>query len=108
MMYEDYGYEELSDMPEIMTMLEAGLMSQNMGRRSTRIRMKDWLWDEYDEIWGFGTVPERCPEYQLNVEGLRDRHERGIPTQLEEVEHMEFFSRMDRRRESKTQRGEEV
>eukprot|EP00972_Heterocapsa_arctica_P020705 3052625-Heterocapsa_arctica.AAC.1 len=35
MMYEDFGYEELSDMPEMVTMLEAGLMSQNMSRRSS-------------------------------------------------------------------------
>eukprot|EP00972_Heterocapsa_arctica_P098733 14570176-Heterocapsa_arctica.AAC.1 len=34
MMYEDFGYEELSDMPEMVTMLEVGLMSQNMSRRS--------------------------------------------------------------------------
>eukprot|EP00972_Heterocapsa_arctica_P111272 16382877-Heterocapsa_arctica.AAC.1 len=40
MMYEDYGYEELTDMPEIVTMLGSALMSQNMGRRSAIIRRK--------------------------------------------------------------------
>eukprot|EP00972_Heterocapsa_arctica_P056434 8326054-Heterocapsa_arctica.AAC.1 len=50
MMYEDFGYEELSDMPEIVTMLETGLMNHNMERRSARqygtnfyhMRMEDW------------------------------------------------------------------
>eukprot|EP00972_Heterocapsa_arctica_P095579 14094997-Heterocapsa_arctica.AAC.1 len=75
MMFEDFGYEELSDMPEMGTMLDAGLMSQNMARRSARqygtqfynTRMEDWKWDDYDEVWGCGIVPEDSPEYQLNV-----------------------------------------
>eukprot|EP00972_Heterocapsa_arctica_P108153 15927640-Heterocapsa_arctica.AAC.1 len=71
------------------------------------MRMEDWKWDEYDEVWGFGIVPEDCPEYQLNVDGLRDRKE-GIPTQLEEEEDMNFYARMERRRESIIQRGEEI
>eukprot|EP00972_Heterocapsa_arctica_P071813 10607122-Heterocapsa_arctica.AAC.1 len=104
MMYEDFGYEELSDMPEMVTMLETGLMSQTMGRRSARqyvtnfynTRMEDWKWDEYDEIWGFGIVPEDCPECQLNVDGLRNRIA-GIPAQLEEEEHASFFARMEKR-----------
>eukprot|EP00972_Heterocapsa_arctica_P073799 10894254-Heterocapsa_arctica.AAC.1 len=95
-------------MPEIVTMLEAGLMSQNMGRRSARIRRKYWLWDEYDEIWGFDMIPEDFPDYHMNAEALRDRYERGIPTQLEEQDYADFFARMERRRESRIQRGEEV
>eukprot|EP00972_Heterocapsa_arctica_P091498 13498056-Heterocapsa_arctica.AAC.1 len=60
----------------MVTMLKTGLMNHNMERRSARqygtnfyhMRMEDWKWDDYDEIWGFGIVPENCPEYQLNVE----------------------------------------
>eukprot|EP00972_Heterocapsa_arctica_P092058 13578181-Heterocapsa_arctica.AAC.1 len=49
--YEDYGYEELTEMPEIVAYSESGLMCPNMNHRSARIRRKEWLWDEYDEIW---------------------------------------------------------
>jgi hypothetical protein len=41
------------------------------------------------------------------VNGLRDRKE-GIPTQLEEREYADFYARMERRRESIIQRGEEI
>eukprot|EP00972_Heterocapsa_arctica_P095101 14025911-Heterocapsa_arctica.AAC.1 len=33
MVYEVHGYEELTEMPEIVTMLEVGLMCQNMSSR---------------------------------------------------------------------------
>eukprot|EP00972_Heterocapsa_arctica_P080559 11871349-Heterocapsa_arctica.AAC.1 len=59
-------------------------MSQNTNHRSTRIRRKEWLWDEYDEIWGFDNVPENLPDYQMHIEALRDRCERGVPTLLDE------------------------
>eukprot|EP00972_Heterocapsa_arctica_P006628 969970-Heterocapsa_arctica.AAC.1 len=62
-LFEHYGYEELTEMPEIVTMLEAGRMSQNTSHRSRRIRRKEWLWDEYDEIWEFDMVPEGYPDY---------------------------------------------
>eukprot|EP00972_Heterocapsa_arctica_P082795 12200771-Heterocapsa_arctica.AAC.1 len=68
--------------------------------------MEEWKWSEYDEIWGFGLVPEDCPEYQLNANGLKDRKQ-GIPTQLEEREYADFYARVERRRESRLQRGEE-
>eukprot|EP00972_Heterocapsa_arctica_P016939 2500384-Heterocapsa_arctica.AAC.1 len=66
-------------MPEIVAYLESGLMCQNMNRRSARIRRKEWFWDEYDEIWGFDTVPENFPDYHVHAEALRDRCERGVP-----------------------------
>eukprot|EP00972_Heterocapsa_arctica_P042385 6246605-Heterocapsa_arctica.AAC.1 len=61
MLYHDYLYEELSDLPEIVSFLEAGLMMKNLERRSERLLAADyyqmgkdqWKWDEYDEIWGF-------------------------------------------------------
>ena len=36
MIYEDYKYEELEDMPDIVEFMEAGLMTRNMERRSER------------------------------------------------------------------------
>eukprot|EP00972_Heterocapsa_arctica_P072679 10730094-Heterocapsa_arctica.AAC.1 len=65
-MYQDFGYEELSDMTEIINFMEAGLTRQNLERRSERLRMADyyqmgqeqWKWDEYDDIWGFDNVLE--------------------------------------------------
>eukprot|EP00972_Heterocapsa_arctica_P038464 5666596-Heterocapsa_arctica.AAC.1 len=86
-------------------MLEAVLMSQNMGRRSARIRRKEWRWDEYDEIWGFDMIPEDHPDYQLHAEALKDRCERGIPAQLDEEDYPDFYARVESRRESRTQRG---
>eukprot|EP00972_Heterocapsa_arctica_P038897 5731953-Heterocapsa_arctica.AAC.1 len=80
-------------MPEIVAMLEAGLMCQSLNHRSSRIREKEWLWDEYDEIWGFDMVPEEHIDYYMHSEALRDRHERGIPTLLDERDHVEFFAR---------------
>eukprot|EP00972_Heterocapsa_arctica_P085231 12560439-Heterocapsa_arctica.AAC.1 len=32
---------------------------------------KVWLWDEYDEIWGFDMVPEGFPDYYMHAEALR-------------------------------------
>eukprot|EP00972_Heterocapsa_arctica_P007634 1113006-Heterocapsa_arctica.AAC.1 len=89
-------------------MLGAGLMCQNMGRRSARIRRKDWPWDEYDEIWGFDMIPEDYPDYHLHAEALKDRYETGIPTPLDEQDYADFYARVERRRESRIQRGETV
>ncbi len=105
MMYQDYRYEELSDMPAIVNFIEAGLMRQNLGRRSERLRMADyyqmgqdqWKWDEYDEIWGFGMVPVDRPTYARDLEGYRNR-QAGVPDQLEESETADFYARMGRRR----------
>eukprot|EP00972_Heterocapsa_arctica_P023629 3481357-Heterocapsa_arctica.AAC.1 len=80
-------------------------MSQNTSYRSARIRRKEWLWDEYDEIWGFDNVLEGLPDYQLRVEALRDRSERGIPTLLSESVYGAFYGRMERRRENRMRRG---
>eukprot|EP00972_Heterocapsa_arctica_P111850 16428457-Heterocapsa_arctica.AAC.2 len=44
--YEHHGYEELTELPDIVTMLESGLMKQNMNHRSRIIRRKEWMWDE--------------------------------------------------------------
>ena len=105
MMYQDYLYEELSDMPEIVNFMEAGLMGQNLGRRSERLRMADYYqmgqeqrkWDEYDEIWGFGSVPTNIPTFVRDLQGLRNR-QAGTPDQLEESEAADFYARMERRR----------
>eukprot|EP00972_Heterocapsa_arctica_P039253 5784301-Heterocapsa_arctica.AAC.1 len=76
-----------------------------MNHRSARIRRKEWLWEKYDEIWGFDTVPENFPDYHVHAEALRDRCERGFHTQLDERDHADFYARMERRRESRRRRG---
>jgi hypothetical protein len=111
MMYQDFHYEELSDMPAIVSFMEDGLMKQNLGRRSERLRMTDnyrmgkeqWKWDEYDEIWGFALVPVDRPTYARDLEAFRNR-QAGIPDQLEESEHANFFARMKRREETRESR----
>eukprot|EP00972_Heterocapsa_arctica_P068197 10071456-Heterocapsa_arctica.AAC.1 len=69
------------------------------------MRKNDWIWDEYDEIWGFEKVPANCPDYQMHVDALRERQERGVPTLIEERDLPYFIARMERRRESRMQRG---
>eukprot|EP00972_Heterocapsa_arctica_P015238 2244676-Heterocapsa_arctica.AAC.1 len=43
--YEHHGFEELTELPEMVTMLESDLMSQRTTFRSSRIRKKEWQWD---------------------------------------------------------------
>eukprot|EP00972_Heterocapsa_arctica_P040260 5932796-Heterocapsa_arctica.AAC.1 len=43
--YEEHGFEELEDLPEMVAMLEADLMRQRTTFRSHRMRKKEWLWD---------------------------------------------------------------
>eukprot|EP00972_Heterocapsa_arctica_P030314 4463417-Heterocapsa_arctica.AAC.1 len=64
-----------------------------MNHRSARIRRKEWLRDEYDEIWGFDTVPDTFSGYHVHVEELRDRCGRGVPSQLDERDHGDFNAR---------------
>jgi hypothetical protein len=111
MIYEDFKYEELEDMPDIVKFMEEGLMRRNMERRSTRRYMSDyyqtgmeeWKWDEYDEIWGFAMVPESNPNHLRDLEALRQR-QAGIPDQLEEDELAGFHARMQRRGETRERR----
>ncbi len=112
-MYQDWRYEELSDMPVIVNFMEAGLMRQNLQRRSEILRMADyyqmgqeqWKWDEYDEIWGFEDVPTNFPDYQMHVDAFIDRRERVVPMLIEERDLPYFCARMERRRESRMRRG---
>eukprot|EP00972_Heterocapsa_arctica_P018933 2796666-Heterocapsa_arctica.AAC.1 len=69
------------------------------------MRKKEWIWDEYDEIWGFEEVPTNYPDYQMHVDALSDRQARGVPPLIEERDLPDFFARMERRRESRMQRG---
>jgi hypothetical protein len=115
MVYEDFKYEELEDMPEIVKFMEEGLMARNMERRSARrylsdyyqTGMEEWKWDEYDEIWGFAMVPDNHPNLTGDLEALRQR-QAGIPAQLEEDELPGFHARMRRRGETRdsSMRGE--
>eukprot|EP00972_Heterocapsa_arctica_P113072 16435177-Heterocapsa_arctica.AAC.1 len=57
--------------------LEEGLKRQRANYISHRMRKKERIWDEYDEIWGFEEVTSDYPDYQMHVDALRDRHERG-------------------------------
>eukprot|EP00972_Heterocapsa_arctica_P061048 9002922-Heterocapsa_arctica.AAC.1 len=72
------------------------------------MRKKEWIWDEYDEIWGCEEVPTNYPDYQTHVDALKDRLERGVPTLIEERDLPDFFARMERRRESRMQSGVSV
>eukprot|EP00972_Heterocapsa_arctica_P108414 15967017-Heterocapsa_arctica.AAC.1 len=49
--YEQYGFEELTELPEMVALLEEELKNQTTHFRSHRMRKKEWQWDEYDEIW---------------------------------------------------------
>eukprot|EP00972_Heterocapsa_arctica_P036328 5346293-Heterocapsa_arctica.AAC.1 len=49
--YEQHGFGELKELPEMVAMLESDLMSQSTNYISHRMRKKEWQWDEYDEIW---------------------------------------------------------
>ena len=104
MMYMDHHYEELSDMPEIVDFIESGLLKLDLGRRSEKLYSEEyyqtgkeqWKWDEYDEIWGFDSVPSSHPNYTRDMEGLRNR-QAGEPDQLDERELEPFLARMGRR-----------
>eukprot|EP00972_Heterocapsa_arctica_P043483 6420150-Heterocapsa_arctica.AAC.1 len=69
------------------------------------MRKKEWLWDEYDEIWGLEEVALDHPDYQTYADALQDRKERGVPTQIEDRDLPYFHARMERRRESRQRRG---
>eukprot|EP00972_Heterocapsa_arctica_P020113 2968799-Heterocapsa_arctica.AAC.1 len=56
--------------------IEEGLKRQRTHFRSHRMRNNYWLWDEYDEIWGFEEVPPYHPDYQTYADALQDRKER--------------------------------
>eukprot|EP00972_Heterocapsa_arctica_P024581 3624425-Heterocapsa_arctica.AAC.2 len=64
--------------------IEEGLKRYRANSRSHRMRKKEWKWHEYDEIWGFQDVPRDFPDYQTHADALQDRHERGVPTLLDE------------------------
>jgi hypothetical protein len=111
MVYEDFKYEELEDMPAIVACIEEGLMAMHLERRSARRYMSDyhqtgkeqWKWDEYDEVWGFSNVPRDHPDYVRELEAHRLR-QAGIPEQLEEDELEGFYARMRRRGETRLER----
>eukprot|EP00972_Heterocapsa_arctica_P050249 7390514-Heterocapsa_arctica.AAC.1 len=44
-MYEHYGFEELTELPEMVALIEEQLKSQTTHFRSDRIRKKEWQWD---------------------------------------------------------------
>jgi hypothetical protein len=98
-------------MPAIVAFIEEGLMAMHLERRSARRYLSDyhqtgkeqWKWDEYDEIWGFTTIPRDHPDYAIDLEALRQR-QAGIPAQLEEDELEGFFARMKRRGETRLER----
>eukprot|EP00972_Heterocapsa_arctica_P018946 2797902-Heterocapsa_arctica.AAC.1 len=112
MLFQDYHYEELSDLPEIVNFMEAGLMKRILERRSKRLQEADyyqmgkdqWKWNEYDEFWGFDMVPENRPTYLRDLEGYRNRQS-GAPDQLEEAETDGYYARMRRRRATREQRA---
>eukprot|EP00972_Heterocapsa_arctica_P050968 7492173-Heterocapsa_arctica.AAC.1 len=56
--------------------IEEGLKRHRTNFISHRMRKKDCLWDEYDEIWGFEEVPREHPDYQTHADALQDRKER--------------------------------
>eukprot|EP00972_Heterocapsa_arctica_P100663 14842389-Heterocapsa_arctica.AAC.1 len=103
--FERHGFKELKDLPEMVAMLEEGLKRQRTDFISHRMRKKEWNWDEYDDILGFEEVPAGYPDYQMHADALRDRHERGVPTLIDERDHSYFYARMERRRESRRKRG---
>eukprot|EP00972_Heterocapsa_arctica_P009681 1425995-Heterocapsa_arctica.AAC.1 len=70
---EEHGFTELEDMPELVVEIEEGLKTHKRSIRAHSTRRKDWLWDEYDEIWGFDDVPRSFPDYQTHVDALEDR-----------------------------------
>eukprot|EP00972_Heterocapsa_arctica_P007709 1123807-Heterocapsa_arctica.AAC.1 len=51
--YEQRGFPELEDLPEMVAEIEEGLKHYRTSYRAHRMRRKDWIWDGYDEIWGF-------------------------------------------------------
>eukprot|EP00972_Heterocapsa_arctica_P060764 8962388-Heterocapsa_arctica.AAC.1 len=85
--------------------IEEGLKRQRTNSRSHRMRNKDWLWDEYDNIWGFEEVPSDFPDYHMHADALQDRKERGVPTLIEDRDLPDFHAIMERRRESRLKRG---
>eukprot|EP00972_Heterocapsa_arctica_P105296 15515797-Heterocapsa_arctica.AAC.1 len=85
--------------------IKEGLKQYRSSYRAHRMRRKDRMWDEYDEIWGFEEVPTDWPNYQMHADALQDRHVRGLPTLIEEQDMDDFNERLGRRRESRLMRG---
>eukprot|EP00972_Heterocapsa_arctica_P058422 8618897-Heterocapsa_arctica.AAC.1 len=71
--FAEHGFIELEDMPELVVEIEEGLKTRRRNFRAHNPRRTDWLWDEYDEIWGFDDVPRGFPDYQIQVDALEDR-----------------------------------
>eukprot|EP00972_Heterocapsa_arctica_P041844 6169503-Heterocapsa_arctica.AAC.1 len=60
-------------MPVLVVEIEEGLKTHRRSTRAHNARRNYWLWDEYDEIWGFEDVPRGFPDYQVQVDALEDR-----------------------------------
>eukprot|EP00972_Heterocapsa_arctica_P040622 5987382-Heterocapsa_arctica.AAC.1 len=75
--FEEHEFQELEDLPEMVVELEEGLKRQGTNFRSHRMRKKEWIWDECDEIWVFEEVPTNFPDYQMHADALINRRERG-------------------------------
>eukprot|EP00972_Heterocapsa_arctica_P078815 11622984-Heterocapsa_arctica.AAC.1 len=103
--YEEHGFTELEDLPELVVEIEEGLKTCRINFRAHSTRRKDWIWDEYDEIWGFKEVPTNYLDDQTHADALEDRSVRGVPTQIEEQDLDDFNERMERRRISRMRRG---
>eukprot|EP00972_Heterocapsa_arctica_P006911 1011180-Heterocapsa_arctica.AAC.1 len=63
--FEEHGFTELEDMPELVVDIEEGLKTHKRNIRAHNPRRTDWLSDEYGEIWGFEDVPCGFPDYQV-------------------------------------------
>eukprot|EP00972_Heterocapsa_arctica_P102465 15099366-Heterocapsa_arctica.AAC.1 len=54
--YEQCGFTELEDLPEMVVEIEEGLKRHRAHFRSHRMKHQDWNWDEHDNIWGFEEI----------------------------------------------------
>jgi hypothetical protein len=92
--YEQTACENLQDMPDIVALLEKKLKAMKTDFRGCKASEEIYNWSDYDEIWGFQSIPRDHPERGKFEKALKDRM-RGKPTGLNKAYWPAFYRRME-------------
>jgi hypothetical protein len=92
--YEQTACENLRDMPEMVALLEKDLKKMKTDFRGNKEREETYNWSDYDEIWGFQSIPTDHPEREKHMKELMDRIQ-GKPAGLTKDRWPAFYRRME-------------
>jgi hypothetical protein len=92
--YEQTACENLQDMPDIVALLEKKLKAMKTDFRGCKASEEIFKWSDYDEIWGFQSIPRDHPEREKFEKAFKDRMQ-GKPTGLNKGYWPAFYRRME-------------